>query len=148
MQDGFSGKLTDRPEPLPRADHGRWTSHAAEYFTDTDHLVQVAGITVGQIKKLKQAGIATAAYLAAASGKADVYFDMESYPLVLGGLEYLFGACLQNRPSGPLEFKDGWAHDRDEEKLALEGFVDWVFDRWKYTLKPDRIAATLMDWQR
>ena len=25
---------------------------------------------------------------------ADVYFDMEGYPLVVGGLEYLFGACF------------------------------------------------------
>src|SRR6202035_5824994 len=24
-----------------------------------------------------------------------------------------------------------WAHDRDEEKLALEGFVDWVYARWR-----------------
>ncbi|MCA9468053.1 MAG: hypothetical protein KC643_21780, partial [Nitrospira sp.] len=28
MQEGFTGNLMDRPEPLPRADHGRWTSHA------------------------------------------------------------------------------------------------------------------------
>ncbi len=64
MQEGFSGRLADRPEPLPRADHGRWTSHAEKFFTDTDHLVQVAGISVGQIKKLKVAGIVTANDLA------------------------------------------------------------------------------------
>ena len=191
MQEGFTGKMTDRPEPLPRADHGRWTSHAEKFFTDTDHLVQVAGITVGQIKKLKRAGIATVADLAAASGESvhkiandsleklvaqarlqcqtrddrkanpesppryevlphtgpngepvglaalppghpgDVFFDMEGYPLVSGGLEYLFGACTRNEPAGSLEFKDWWAHDRDEEKLAFEGFVDCVFNRWK-----------------
>ena len=56
---------------------------------------------------------------------------MEGYPLVSGGLEYLFGVCSRNRQPGSLEFKDWWAHDRDEEKLAFEGFVDWVFDRWK-----------------
>jgi uncharacterized protein len=191
MQNGFTGKMTDRPEPLPRADHGRWTSHAEQFFNDTDHLVQVAGITVGQIKKLKGAGIATVANLAAASGKsvhklasdsleklvaqarlqcqtradriknpdapsryevlphtgangepvglaalppdhpADVFFDMEGYPLVSGGLEYLFGVCSRNGQPGLLDFKDWWAHDRDEEKLAFEGFVDWVFNRWK-----------------
>jgi uncharacterized protein len=43
MQAGFSGKIADCPEPLPRADHGRWTSHAEKFFTDSDHLVQVAG---------------------------------------------------------------------------------------------------------
>ena len=190
MQEGFSGKLADRPEPLPRADHGRWSSHAEKFFTDTDHLVQVAGITAGQIKKLKNDGIATVADLAAASRKsipkvgtetleklvaqarlqcqtradrqkkpesppryevlphtgangepvglgalppghqADVFFDMEGYPLVSQGLEYLFGATSRNRKSGSFEFKDWWAHDRDEEKLALEGFVDWVYDLW------------------
>ena len=190
MQDGFSGNLADRPEPLPRADHGRWTSHAESFFNDTDHLVQVAGISVGQIKKLKAAGITTVAALAKASGKsvhtltsdsleklvaqarlqcqtranriknpdasskyevlphtgpngepiglaalppdhpADVFFDMEGYPLVAGGLEYLFGACSWKGRGGVLDFKDWWAHDRDEEKIALEGFVDWVFDRW------------------
>ena len=190
MQAGFTGKMTDRPEPLPRVDHGRWASHAEKFFADTDHLVQVAGITIGQIKKLKRGGIVTMADLANASGKsihklgndsleklvaqarlqcqtrverienpeappqyevlphtgangepvglaalppnhpADVFFDMEGYPLVSGGLEYLFGVCLQNG-SGSLEFKDWWAHDRDEEKVAFEGFVDWVFKRWK-----------------
>jgi len=70
MHEGFTGNLDDRPEPLPRVDHGRWASHAEKFFKDTDHLVQVAGITVGQIKKLKAAGIATVADLAGASGRS------------------------------------------------------------------------------
>ncbi len=190
MQDGFAGKMTDRPEPLPRTDYGHWTSHAEKFFHDTDHLVLVAGISVGQIKKLKGSGIATMTALAAASGKsvhklakdsleklvaqarlqrqtlaertkkpdsppryeilpqsgangeptglaalppdhpADVFFDMEGYPLVSGGLEYLFGVCTLNGQPGSFDFKDWWAHDREEEKLAFEGFVDWVFKRW------------------
>jgi predicted RecB family nuclease len=68
MQEGFTGNIADRPEPLPMADHGRWTSYAEEFFDDTDHLVRVAGITVGQIKKLKEAGVSTMADLGAASG--------------------------------------------------------------------------------
>ena len=191
MQDGFTGNISDRPEPLPRADHGRWASHAEKFFTETDHLVQVAGISVGQIKKLQVAGIVTMTELAAASGKsipklasnsleklaaqarlqrqtraeriansdappcyeilphigangetvgiaalpiehpADVFFDMEGYPLVAGGLEYLFGASARNGQSDSLVFRDWWAHDRDEEKRAFEGFVDWVFQRWQ-----------------
>ena len=191
MQDAFTGKMTDRPEPLPRADHGRWTSHAEKYFHDTDHLVGVAGISVSQIKKLKRAGIATVSDLAAASGKSirklaseslekliaqarlqcqtrvdrienpdaaprfeilphtgangeprglaalppdhqgDVFFDMEGYPLISGGLEYLFGICARNVEPGSFDYKDWWAHDRQEEKLAFEGFVDWAFNRWK-----------------
>ena len=192
MHDSFTGKMAERPEPLPRADHGRWTSHAEKFFNDTDHIVRVAGISVGQIKKLKTAGIATVAGLAAASGKsvhklsgdsleklvvqarlqcqtradriedpdatpryevlphigvngeavglaalppdhpADVFFDMEGYPLVSGGLEYLFGVGSRNVQPGIFNFADWWAHDRDEEKLAFEGFVDWVFNRWKH----------------
>ena len=57
MQDGYTGKMADRPEPMPRAEHGRWSSLAEKFFSETDHLVQVAGISVGQIKKLKAAGI-------------------------------------------------------------------------------------------
>ena len=187
MQDNFTGDLADRPEPLPRADHGRWSSLAEEFFTKADHLVQVAGITTGQIKKLKRAGISTVAGLAEAAGKnvpkfssesleklvaqarlqcrtreertsrpeapphyellpcmgtngepkglaaippahvGDVFFDMEGYPLIPGGLEYLFGAC----DSTGVHFEDWWAHNRAEEKLAFEGFVDWAYKRWK-----------------
>src|SRR4029077_16811299 len=70
MQAAFSGKMSDCPEPLPRGDHGRWTSHVKKFFLDRDHLVQVANISVGQIKKLKTAGIVTMTTLAAASGKS------------------------------------------------------------------------------
>ena len=193
MQDGYTGRLEDCPEPLPSSDptaHGRWTSYADKYFDDRDHLVRIAGITAGQIKKLKTAGITTATELAAASGKtvpklatdtfkklvaqarlqvdtrtdrikdadalpryeilsegtayeqvglaalppehvADVFFDMEGYPLVAGGLEYLFGVSSINEKTGELEFQDWWAHDREEEKLAFEGFIDWTFKRWR-----------------
>lgn len=190
MQRGFTGEFSERPEPLPRADHGRWSSHAEAFFTETDHLVRVAGISVGQIKKLKASGIATMTDLAQAAGRsipklaadslaklasqaqlqrlsmqdrvqnpdaparylvlpqatvngkpvglaalppaheADVFFDMEGYPLVAGGLEYLFGACVRAKDADGLEFKDWWAHDREEEKVAFEGFVDWIFEQW------------------
>jgi uncharacterized protein len=68
MNDGFTGNLADCPEPQPRAEQRRWTSHAEAFFTKADHLVQVAGISVGQIKKLKAAGVKTVAGLANASG--------------------------------------------------------------------------------
>jgi uncharacterized protein len=191
MQDGFTGRMADRPEPLPLADHGRWTTHAEKFFQETDHLVRVAGITAGQIKKLANAGITTMAGLAAADGiavrklaegtlqrliaqarlqcrtldgratdseappcydvlphvgihgeavglatlppdhPADVFFDMEGYPLIPGGLEYLFGACTRGDKPGSFPFLDWWAHDRAGERLAFEGFVDWVHDRWR-----------------
>lgn len=191
MQDGFPGNLGDCPEPLAGADHGRWTSHAESYFEERDHLVRVAGVSVGQIKKLNAAGIITMKGLAAASSVSvprlaedslrrliaqaqlqcrtlvdrardpdapacyeiignneggqgvvglaalppanptDVFFDMEGYPLAAGGLEYLFGVCSINPDGGGLVFHDWWAHTRDEEKVAFEKFVDWVFARWR-----------------
>lgn len=190
MQENFTGDMADRPEPILGAEHGRWSSYAEKFFDDTDHLARVANITVGQIKKLKGAGISTMVGLAAASNKpipklatdtlqkligqaqlqcgtredrikdpdaparyevlsqigpnrepvglaalppdhlADVFFDMEGYPLMLGGLEYLFGASLITK-TGELEFHDWWAHDRLGEKLAFEQFIDWVYKRWK-----------------
>ena len=191
MQDNFTNNIADCPEPLPGADHGRWTSHADKFFDDSDHLVRVAGITIGQIKKLKAAGITTMAQLAGASRQsvpklasesleklvmqarlqcetrdarakdadaaaryellprsgangqpvglatlppadpADIFFDMEGYPLEPGGLEYLFGATIVNPKTNELEFRDWWAHSREEEKTAFEGFIDWVHKRWQ-----------------
>ena len=32
MNDGFTGNPADCPEPQPRAEHRRWTSHAEEFF--------------------------------------------------------------------------------------------------------------------
>lgn len=190
MHDAFTGNFADCPEPLPRADHGRWSSHAEKFFVDRDHVVQVFGISAGQIKKLKNAGVTTMAKLSqraenvdkldpgslqklvaqarlqcgtredqqkdskalpryevlshdAMNGAvmgfaalplahgADVFFDMEGYPLVPGGLEYLFGAAFRNSSDNSLAFQDWWAHDRDEEKQAFEKFTDWVHDRWR-----------------
>lgn len=68
MQKNFTGDFSDRPEPLPMAEHGRWSSHAEKYFVDTDHLVRVAGIKGSQIKKLNDAGIMSMSQLAEASG--------------------------------------------------------------------------------
>lgn len=62
---------------------------------------------------------------------ADVFFDMEGYPLAPGGLEYLFGACVWNPQTLFYQFRDWWAHSRDEEKRAFEGFIDWVYAQWK-----------------
>ncbi|MCA9800469.1 MAG: TM0106 family RecB-like putative nuclease [Cyanobacteria bacterium HKST-UBA02] len=68
------------------------------------------------------------AALPAPSG-LDVYFDMEGYPLVEGGLEYLFGATTVNG-RGP-DFHDWWAHDQKQERAAFEQFIDWVYARFE-----------------
>src|SRR5690606_16402850 len=191
MHDAFTGRFEDRPEPQPRADHGRWASRDEAYFEETDHLVRVAGKTIGQIKNLQRAGIDSMTKLADAWGcmeptlgsgtlqktvslarqkcakletrgadpacgpefevlpavlpdgrpnglarlprphAADVFFDMVGYPLVPGGLEYLFGLVTREEPGADYTFKEWWAHDREQEKAALEGFVDYVYARWR-----------------
>jgi predicted RecB family nuclease len=60
---------------------------------------------------------------------ADVFFDLEGYPLVEGGLEYLFGACYQE--NGALAYRDWWAHDREQEQAAFANFVRWVHAKWR-----------------
>lgn len=183
---------TNRPEPEPRADHGRWASHAEAWLRESDHPVLVAGITRGQIRRLTDAGVRTVAELSradsrridgmapevlerladqarlqvatrekqaaagtgevvapefrvlvpAGNGRAtglatlpppspmDVAFDMEGYPFVEGGLEYLFGAMGSDGAVDP-GFFDWWAHDREGERAAFKGFIDWAFARWK-----------------
>jgi predicted RecB family nuclease len=63
----------------------------------------------------------------------DVYFDMEGFPLLQAGLEYLFGAVVSE--TGDPVFLDWWAHDAAQEKQAFEAFMDFVHDRW--TRHPD-----------
>ena len=59
----------------------------------------------------------------------DVFFDMEGYPLVKGGLEYLFGALTLD--DGQSVFHDWWAHDSDQERRAFCAFIDWVYAGWQ-----------------
>ena len=59
----------------------------------------------------------------------DLFFDMEGFPLVAGGLEYLFGVTY--RKGRKLLFIDWWAHDTAEEKAAFEGFIDWAYAKWQ-----------------
>ena len=180
----------DPPTPGPRANHGRWQSYADRWLDERDHLVRVAGITAGQIKKLEAAGISTLTALATTdlasipklggeryatlkrqayaqwmtreraaaepeestvvpwfevilpppadpsrglgmlppASPGDVFFDIEGYPLVEGGLEYLLGASY--REGGEETFIDWWAHDAVEEKASFEAFIDWVYARW------------------
>lgn len=62
------------------------------------------------------------------ASKLDIFFDMEGFPHVTDGLEYLFGAVHQE--NGRQEFSDWWAHDREQEKKAFEEFIDWTYARW------------------
>ncbi len=64
----------------------------------------------------------------------DIYFDIEGHPVIVGGLEYLWGVSFEdsNATQGKdYAFKDWWAHNQAQEKLAFEGFIDWCYERWK-----------------
>jgi uncharacterized protein len=54
---------------------------------------------------------------------------MEGFPYAPDGLEYLWGAVTVNDVAPG--FHDWWAHDKVEERIALEGFIDWVMARWR-----------------
>ena len=56
--------------------------------------------------------------------EGDLFFDMEGDPLILGGLEYLFGVYYFE--NGEPTFKAFWAHNRDQERHAFESFMDFV----------------------
>ncbi len=55
----------------------------------------------------------------------NLFFDMEGFPHVDDGLEYLFGLYYVNE-SGQGVFQPFWGHDRAEEKQAFEAWVDFV----------------------
>lgn len=59
----------------------------------------------------------------------DIYFDIEGYPLVEGGLEYLWGSTYFDN-EGHRCFKDFWAHDEEEEKQTFIDFITWVYSLW------------------
>jgi len=64
----------------------------------------------------------------------DVFFDIEGHPLLEGGLEYLWGVSYHNTDAvqgKDYAFKDWWAHTPQQEKVAFEGFIDWVYQRYQ-----------------
>lgn len=56
--------------------------------------------------------------------EGDLYFDMEGDPMEEGGLEYLFGVGWHE--NNQFKFRPFWGHDRQQEKQAFEGFMDFV----------------------
>ncbi len=60
----------------------------------------------------------------------DIFFDIEGFPHVEGGLEYLWGATYFSE-NGDREFKDFWGHNTAEETKAFSDFVDWAYARWR-----------------
>jgi predicted RecB family nuclease len=74
----------------------------------------------------KNAGLA----LLPPASPLDVFFDIEGFPLADGGLEYLWGNTYFDM-QGNRQFKDFWAHNPEQEKLAFKAFIEWVYARWQ-----------------
>ena len=64
------------------------------------------------------------------SSAQDVFFDIEGFPLDEGGLEYLWGSSYFDT-AGERQFKDFWAHNREQEKQCFTDFICWVYERWQ-----------------
>jgi uncharacterized protein len=63
------------------------------------------------------------------SSPLDIYFDIEGFPLEEGGLEYLWGLTYFDT-KGVRQFKDFWAHNKEEEKASFKAFIEWTYKRW------------------
>ena len=61
---------------------------------------------------------------------ADLFWDIEGYPLESGGLEYLWG-CVYRDVRGKAKYWEHWAHDREQEKQAFMYFILWAHERWR-----------------
>src|SRR5678815_802749 len=60
----------------------------------------------------------------------DIFFDFEGDPFVEpGGLEFLWGWVTCE--DGDDHYSHRWSLNRDDERAAFEGFVDFVMDRWR-----------------
>jgi uncharacterized protein len=81
-------------------------------------------------------GVARGLALLPPASPGDVFFDLEGFPLIEGGLEYLWGVCCpgswQAEPQpANVQYRDWWAHDTQQERYAFEAFIDWVYGRWQ-----------------
>ncbi len=65
-----------------------------------------------------------------APSAGDVFFDIEGDPYWgEEGLEYLLGSMTLDGEGGAPAYKALWAHDRAQERVAFEQWVDWITAR-------------------
>ena len=77
------------------------------------------------IQELKKQGLA----LLPPYSPNDLFFDLEGYPLIEGGLEYLWGVTYFH-DKGNRQYKDFWGHTSDQEKSCCKEFIEWAYKRW------------------
>ncbi len=81
-------------------------------------------------------GVSRGLALLPPASSGDVFFDLEGFPLIEAGLEYLWGVCYRatepcDHASAAFDYHDWWAHDPEQERHAFEAAVDWIYRRWQ-----------------
>ncbi len=123
MQQLADSKFEDRPKGMPESSFHKLQRQA---FMQKQTIAK--GTTQFELRKLDSLNSYGLQTIPPAH-QADVFFDMEGFPLVEKGLEYLFGAVFEEQ--GKIKFIDWWALDKAQEKKAFEAWIDWAFARWK-----------------
>ena len=86
------------------------------------------GQTQPKFKLLPHTGERRGLELLPKEDSADIFFDMEGYPL-LGkeGLEYLYGNATEESS----KYICFWAANEQEEANTFKKWLDWVYERWQ-----------------
>lgn len=117
--------MSEMPLPIPF----KPTKGSKETFTKLREQARVQNETrtkqkpIYELLELKEN---TGFYNLPEPSDGDIYLDFEGDPLVEpSGLEYLFGWVFQKK------YHCVWVSNLEEEKAALEQFIDFVFDKRK-----------------
>ncbi len=122
-------------------------SELSEYKTDSFSVKGIPGVTLRTLKDQAEIqaiskGKATPEFKVLSHGAgerkglemlpsphfADVFFDMEGYPLLgKDGLEYLYGNIINEEQ----EYICFWATSEKEEVRAFKSWLDWIYQRWQ-----------------
>jgi uncharacterized protein len=131
----------DTVAALAATDLERISKLADETFARLQQQAQLQTQSRGQERPFYEVlphpeGVAQGLALLPPASPGDVYFDLEGFSLIEGGLEYLWGVCCQasepaETPAAAPQYLDWWAHDPQQERLAFEAFIDWAYSRWQ-----------------
>jgi len=87
------------------------------------------GTTAYEVRPRKS-GMPSGLSLMPPTNAADLFWDLEGFPLEEGGLEYLWG-CTYLDDHGGRQFWERWAHDHDQERQAFVEFIQFSYQRWR-----------------
>ena len=106
-----------------------------EIFSNLKHQAAIQarsaeiGTTAYEVRPRKS-GMPSGLSLMPPADAADLFWDLEGFPLEEGGLEYLWG-CTYLDDRGERRFWERWAHDHDQERQAFVAFIQFAYQRWR-----------------